>query len=184
MAVDQGKPELGSRRNELLKKEEEMKLKLYNIQENLLQQLGSAQGDILGNKELINSLNQTKMSSEDVFKSLEESKKLELQLEKEYQSYSPIAEFGSRLYFTIVSLSYINNIYQFSINSFKKVFQKSLKADFVESENYIDIQEKNLVRDVYYHVSRSLFNSDRLAFAFRLFSNMFKESLILEVSIF
>lgn len=178
------RPELGTRRSELLKKEEEMKLKLYNLQETLLEQLASAQGDILENKELINSLNQTKTSSEEISAALKESKKLEVQLDKEYESYREIADFGSRLFFTIQSLSEVNSIYQFSVSSFKKLFQRSLKAESVGSKTHIDQLKKNLVRVTYQYISRSLFNSDRLAFALRLFSNMYSEKIEPEVSMF
>lgn len=46
----QERPELEQRRSELLRQEEELKLKLDQLQEILLQELASAQGDILQNK--------------------------------------------------------------------------------------------------------------------------------------
>ncbi|KAK6637824.1 hypothetical protein RUM44_008246 [Polyplax serrata] len=176
LAVEQERPELGIRRSDLLKKEEEMKIELHDLQENLLKQLASAQGDILENKELINSLNQTKNSSEEISKALKESKKLESQLDEEYASYKDVADFGSRVFFTIRSLSEINPIYQFSVILFKKLFQKSLQSDMIEKYNSVE-QQKNLVRVTYQNVSRSLFNSDRLAFALLLSMNVFSDKI-------
>jgi hypothetical protein len=49
-ALRQERPELEQRRSELLRQEEELKLKLDQLQEILLQELASAQGDILQNK--------------------------------------------------------------------------------------------------------------------------------------
>jgi dynein heavy chain 2 len=46
----QERPELEQRQSELLRQEEELKLKLDQLQEILLQELASAQGDILQNK--------------------------------------------------------------------------------------------------------------------------------------
>ena len=162
-----------------------MKLKLYNFQENLLEQLASAQGDILANKELVNSLNETKTSSEEISKSLLESKKLEIQLDKEFQIYQSTADFGSKLFFTIKSLSALNNLYQFSVSSFKNLFKKSLKTQLLNSGrdvNDVIHQNTNLIKVVYQYVSRSLFNSDRLAFALRLFYNMYQDKVVPEVS--
>lgn len=49
-ALRQERPELEQRRSELLRQEEELKLKLDQLQEILLQELANAQGDILLNK--------------------------------------------------------------------------------------------------------------------------------------
>jgi dynein heavy chain 2 len=49
-ALRQERPELEQRRSELLRQEEELKLKLDQLQEILLQELANAQGDILQNK--------------------------------------------------------------------------------------------------------------------------------------
>lgn len=49
-ALHQERPELEQRRSELLRQEEELKLKLDQLQEILLQELANAQGDILMNK--------------------------------------------------------------------------------------------------------------------------------------
>jgi dynein heavy chain 2 len=48
--LHQERPELEQRRSELLRQEEELKLKLDQLQEILLQELANAQGDILQNK--------------------------------------------------------------------------------------------------------------------------------------
>jgi dynein heavy chain 2 len=49
-ALRQERPELEQRRSELLRQEEELKLKLDQLQEILLQELANAEGDILLNK--------------------------------------------------------------------------------------------------------------------------------------
>lgn len=183
-AIQQERPDLESRRSEILKQQEEMKSKLYDLQEILLQKLASAQGDILQNKDLLNSLNQTKANSEEISKALAESKNLEAQLDKECESYKPIAEFGSHLYFTITALSEICPMYLYSVQAFKKLFQKSLKIITIETENTFDNQKKNLIKVVYQYISRSLFKSERLAFALYLVKHAFPEKIKDEVKIF
>lgn len=49
-ALRQEKPELEVRQRDLLRQEEELKMSLDQLQENVLQQLANAQGDILQNK--------------------------------------------------------------------------------------------------------------------------------------
>ncbi|KAJ9599677.1 hypothetical protein L9F63_026473 [Diploptera punctata] len=120
------KPELEQRRSELLKQEEEFKLKLDQLQEILLQELANAQGDILQNKDLLASLNEAKASSAAVYESLSESSRLQAELNQECDSYRPLAEFGSTLYFVIMDLGKLNNMYQFSAASFMRLFEKAL----------------------------------------------------------
>jgi len=49
-ALKHDKPELEVRRGELLRDEEKMRTELEKLQENLLAELSSAQGDLLQNK--------------------------------------------------------------------------------------------------------------------------------------
>ncbi|GIY28883.1 cytoplasmic dynein 2 heavy chain 1 [Caerostris darwini] len=60
------KPELELKRTDLLRKEEEMKLQLTQLEESLLQELASARGNVLENEELVASLNKTKSSSNEI----------------------------------------------------------------------------------------------------------------------
>jgi hypothetical protein len=60
----QERPELEQRRSELLRQEEELKLKLDQLQEILLQELANAQGDILQNKVSRLKLKQTVLLSQ------------------------------------------------------------------------------------------------------------------------
>lgn len=76
------KPELETKKTELLKTEEEFKIELSKLEDTLLEELASAKGNILENKELLESLNKTKESSATIEKSLEESIKLTDSLDK------------------------------------------------------------------------------------------------------
>lgn len=76
------KSELELRRTELLKKEEEMKLEMTQLEESLLEELASSKGNVLENQELIDSLNKTKSSSNEIAAGLKESKNLQQSLEE------------------------------------------------------------------------------------------------------
>ncbi|XP_071452948.1 cytoplasmic dynein 2 heavy chain 1 [Hetaerina americana] len=167
------KPELDARRVQLLKEEEQWNIKLERLQENLLQELTGAQGDILQNKELLHSLNETKTSSSAVTQSLSASSNLRAELKKEYDVYCPLADFGSALYFATVELRRINSIYQFSTSALMSLMNKAL----AENEDKEDLRTKDLQNKLighsYYYISRSLFKCDRLMFALHLAHKMF-----------
>jgi dynein heavy chain 2 len=79
-------------------------------------------------QDLLASLNETKASSAAIFGSLSESSRLQAELNKECDVYQPLAEFGSTLYFIIMDLGKVNNMYQFSVNAFMRLFQKALSG--------------------------------------------------------
>ncbi len=130
--IQHEKPELESKKTELLRTEEDFKIQLSKLEDSLLEELASAKGNILENKELLESLNKTKESSATIEKSLEESLVLTESLDKEREVFLPLAETGSKLYFVISCLDGVNNMYKFSLNCYLKLFQKALvKADVI-----------------------------------------------------
>ncbi len=74
-------PDLESRKTQLLEQEEQFKIKLASFEKMLLDELANSEGNILDNKSLIDSLNQTKQQSNQIETALEESKKLQLSLD-------------------------------------------------------------------------------------------------------
>jgi dynein heavy chain 2 len=63
VALKHEKPELELRKSELLKSEEEHKLEIGRLEDFLLEELANATGNLLENKELLASLNETKTKS-------------------------------------------------------------------------------------------------------------------------
>ena len=66
-------PEIEKEKQELLEEQEKLKINLSTLEEKLLKELADSSGNILENKGLIQSLNQTKAQSQVVTKSLKES---------------------------------------------------------------------------------------------------------------
>lgn len=81
-------------------------------------------GNILDNKELLDSLNETKAKSNTIAASLSESKALQASLDTQREVYRPIAQRGSALYFLIKDLATVNHMYQFSLSVFLTLFRK------------------------------------------------------------
>ena len=88
--------------------------------------MASSSGNILENKELLSSLNETKEKSAGIAEALKESVKLQESLEQEGNAYLPLAQFASRLFFTIADLSKLNNMYRTSLTAFTRLYQKTL----------------------------------------------------------
>ncbi|MPC25130.1 Cytoplasmic dynein 2 heavy chain 1 [Portunus trituberculatus] len=121
------KPELEVRRTDLLRQEEDLKIQLVTLEDQLLTSLAESQGNILENKELLASLEQAKSSAATIESSLKESVSLQKSLENERKAYLPLAEAAANLYFVISDLSKLNNMYRFSLNAFQGLFHKALQ---------------------------------------------------------
>ncbi|XP_043547742.1 cytoplasmic dynein 2 heavy chain 1 isoform X2 [Chiloscyllium plagiosum] len=171
------KPELEERKTTLLQQEEEKKIQLAKLEDSLLEKLATSQGNILENKGLIESLNQTKASSALIQESLNESFKLQVSLDQERDAFLPLAETASKMFFIITDLSKINNMYRFSLSAFLRLFQRSLQSK-KDSEN-TDVRITSLIgslkTSVYEYICRSLFKADQLMFALHFVRGMHPE---------
>ncbi|XP_040902456.1 cytoplasmic dynein 2 heavy chain 1 [Toxotes jaculatrix] len=177
LTIQQEKPELETEKTRLLQQEEDKKIQLAQLEESLLETLATAQGNILENRELIDSLNQTKASSALIQESLLESHRLQASLDQERDAYLPLAESASKMYFVITDLSKINNMYRFSLASFLRLFQRALQAkkEAENTEARISALEASLKNMVYEYVCRSLFKADQLMFAMHFVKGMYPE---------
>uniref|UniRef100_A0A3P9C8V8 Dynein heavy chain ATP-binding dynein motor region domain-containing protein n=1 Tax=Maylandia zebra TaxID=106582 RepID=A0A3P9C8V8_9CICH len=177
LTIQQEKPELETEKTRLLQQEEDKKIQLAQLEESLLETLATAQGNILENRELIDSLNQTKASSALIQESLLESHRLQASLDQERDAYLPLAESASKMYFVITDLSKINNMYRFSLASFLRLFQRALQAKKEEENTDARIAAlgANLKNMVYEYVCRSLFKADQLMFAIHFVKGMYPE---------
>ncbi|MFT7803200.1 cytoplasmic dynein 2 heavy chain 1 [Arapaima gigas] len=177
LTIQQEKPDLETEKTRLLQQEEDMKIQLAKLEESLLETLATAQGNILENKELIESLNQTKSSSALIQGSLSESHRLQASLDQERDAYLPLAESASKMYFVITDLSKINNMYRFSLAAFLRIFQRALqsKEESRNTEARISLLAGRLKSTVYEYVCRSLFKCDQLMFALHFVRGMHPE---------
>ncbi|KAM8977653.1 cytoplasmic dynein 2 heavy chain 1 [Pelodytes ibericus] len=177
LTIQHEKPDLEEQKTKLLQQEEDKKIQLAKLEESLLETLATSQGNILDNKDLIESLNQTKASSALIQESLTESHRLQISLDQERNAYLPLAESASKMYFIICDLSKINNMYRFSLAAFLRLFQRTLlsKQDSGSTEVRIKSLISSLKHMVYEYVCRSLFKADQLMFALHFVRGMHPE---------
>lgn len=177
LTIQHEKPELEQRKTELLAEEEQKKIDLEKLEDSLLEQLAKAEGNILENKALLDSLNQTKSSSNTIIESLKASQEMEASLDQERNGFLPIAEAGSTMFFVISDLAKINNMYRFSLAAFLRLFERTLelKSEFENTEQRIKNLHQRLTSLVYETISGSLFKADRLMFAMHLVHGMHPE---------
>lgn len=158
LTVQNENPQLEEKKRNLINNENSMKKELKSLETALLKELATSQGNILQNKSLVKSLEETKVKSLIIAKSLSESLNLNATLEIERQKYHSIAVLASELYLILRDLKMINPMYQFSLPYFMKVFQRALNSQIVASE--VNLRVANfktmLEKIVFDQISRSM----------------------------
>ncbi|XP_056634261.1 cytoplasmic dynein 2 heavy chain 1 [Diorhabda sublineata] len=175
-AICQENPELEKRKKKLLKEKEEMEEKLSHLQNQLLEDLANSSGDILQDQKLLESLNNTKASSEAISEALKESNDVQQKLQAEYNVYKDLSEFGSSFYFACNEFAKYNILYLLSVPAFTKLFLKSLQS-FQGLDNSFSSQKKHLLNTVYTYMSRGIFQDDRLKFLLYLIFKLYPKEI-------
>ncbi|XP_073398257.1 dynein axonemal heavy chain 6 [Dendrobates tinctorius] len=164
------RPDLEEQRNQLIIRINSDKNQLKAIEERILKLLFTSEGNILDNEELINTLQESKITSGAIKTRLEEAEATEQKINTAREKYRTVATQGSVIYFVIASLSEIDPMYQFSLKYFKQLFNTTIET--AEKSNDLDIRLATLLDQTlfssYTNVSRGLFEQHKLIYSFML----------------
>ncbi|KAM4603925.1 LOW QUALITY PROTEIN: dynein axonemal heavy chain 6-like [Polymixia lowei] len=127
-AVRLERPDLEEQRNELIVRINTDRNQLKAIEDRILKLLFTSEGNILDNEELVQTLQESKVTSEAIKHRLEEAEATELMINAARERYRPVATRGSMVYFVIAGLSEIDPMYQFSLKYFKQLFNSTIET--------------------------------------------------------
>ncbi|XP_072261492.1 dynein axonemal heavy chain 6 [Pyxicephalus adspersus] len=164
------RPDLEEQRNQLIIRINSDKNQLKAIEERILKLLFTSEGNILDNEELINTLQESKITSGAIKTRLQEAETTEQKINTAREKYRTVATQGSVVYFVIASLSEIDPMYQFSLKYFKQLFNMTIES--AEKSNDLDTRLATLLKQTlfssYTNVSRGLFEQHKLIYSFML----------------
>uniref|UniRef100_A0A3P9C2G1 Dynein axonemal heavy chain 6 n=1 Tax=Maylandia zebra TaxID=106582 RepID=A0A3P9C2G1_9CICH len=163
-------PHLEEQRNELIVRINTDRSQLKDIEDRILKLLFTSKGNILDNEELVQTLQESKVTSEAIKHRLEEAEATELMINSARERYRPVATRGSVLYFVVASLSEIDPMYQFSLKYFKHLFNSTIETSEQSTvlEERLQILLNQILLNSYINVSRGLFEQHKLIYSFML----------------
>jgi len=111
---------------------------LADLESALLKNLSDADPNtILTNITLIESLENTKLTSNEIQKQQIEAQKTEETINTLREVYRRVSAEGAMLYFLLIQLNIVDHMYQYSLESFTTFFFKAIeKAEQFEEEEH------------------------------------------------
>jgi dynein heavy chain 2, cytosolic len=98
-------------------------------------------------------------------------------LDQQREVYRDFAHIGSNLFMVFGDLIKMNNMYQFSLSSFIKLFNKALdtRPQASSTEQKLAMLSDTLIRLTYSEIGRSLFKADRLTYSMHFVKGVFPQ---------
>ena len=183
MVVNVEKPELEMKKQELVRQQNDFKVTLSQLEDDLLTQLSAADpSTILDNIPLIEGLEKTKETSKEIAIQVAAAQKTEVEINTSRELYRPVAAEGSMLFFLIIQLCFIQHMYQYSLDAFVSFLLKAIDRtapceDLAERSKLLI----SMIRmTIFRWVNRGLFESHKLIFCSMLTFKLFSKGYLAE----
>jgi dynein heavy chain len=126
LVVAKERPDLQQQAADLRSQLAQYTITIQELEDNLLFRLANSQGDILEDIELIENLEETKKTANDIQEKVEVAKETEATIATAREAYRPVASRGSLMYFLIDTLSSLDRVYHFSMANFLAILDKGI----------------------------------------------------------
>jgi len=172
------RPDLEQKKDQLIISISADKKALKDIEDKILQMLADSKGDILDDENLINSLAQSKVTSNAIAERMKEAEVTTKEITVAREGYRPVATRGSILYFVIAGLAQVDSMYQFSLPAFARLYniriEKSTKSENLQER--INILIDDITRSFFANVCRGLFDVHKLLYSFVIAADVMKNA--------
>ncbi|CAG9313552.1 unnamed protein product [Blepharisma stoltei] len=126
LVVKKERPDLARMREELIQQQNSFKIKLKELEEDLLFKLTNAKGDILEDIELIENLETSKRIAGEVKEKMEIAKVTEVKILRASEEYRPAASRGALVFFMMNELHKVHTFYMFSLEAYLLVVMRAI----------------------------------------------------------
>jgi dynein heavy chain len=126
LVVKKERPDLASQKTALVQQQNNFKIKIQQMEDDILRRLAEAEGDVTDDVDLIEGLEKTKKIADDIKAKVVIAIKTELDINLVSEKYREVAARGSVLFFLMNDLHKIHSFYMYSLNAFVVIFQRGI----------------------------------------------------------
>jgi dynein heavy chain len=120
--VKKERPELASEQARLVEEDRGFKIKVKELEDQILYKLATAEGDITEDVELIEGLEDAKAISNDIAEKMEIAAEIQAKIQVTSEKYRSVAARAALLFFLMNDLVKMHTYYIYSLAAFMKVF--------------------------------------------------------------
>mmetsp|Transcript_22422 Transcript_22422/g.30704 ORF Transcript_22422/g.30704 Transcript_22422/m.30704 type:complete len:1916 (+) Transcript_22422:3-5750(+) len=173
-------PELERTRNELVQSFNSYKIQLKDLEDQLLERLSNAPEDILSDIPLIEGLEATKRTANEINDAVSRGIQTEIGINQAREVYRTVATEASLLYFVLLQLCFVDHMYQYSLDSFSMFFLKALKTAPASANTTERVQslQTTLRWTIFKWVVRGLFEKHKLIFLTQLAFGLMQQNIV------
>ena len=133
LVVRKERSDLAEERARLIQQDNQFKMKLKQLEDEILHRLASAEGDVTTDVALIEALEDAKRTSNDIQAKMEVANETQKSIQETSEKYRDVAARGALLFFLMNSLNRIHSYYMYSLNAFVVTFLRGI--DIVSETN-------------------------------------------------
>lgn len=175
IVVQKEEPSLEKQKSELTIRVASGKKQLIQLEDEILRLLSEAKGSLLDDEGLVNTLQKSKSTSEEVTLQLIVAEETEKKIDIARHGYKSAAVRSSLAYFVLDDMSRVDPMYQFSLDAYVDLFHLSIdnsRLSVATTEQSVskrcdDINTYHTLA-VYKYTCRGLFESHKLLFSLQL----------------
>ncbi|PVD19154.1 hypothetical protein C0Q70_21718 [Pomacea canaliculata] len=170
IVVRKERPELEEQKDNLVRSIAAGKKKLNECEDEILRLLNETKGSLLDDEQLVNTLQTSKTTSQEVSEQLQISEQTETKIDAAREGYRPCAQRASILFFVLNDMGRIDPMYQFSLDAYIELFMLSIEKSSRSSKLEERINNLNDYHTyaVYRYTCRGLFEQHKLLFSFQM----------------
>eukprot|EP00605_Chrysophyceae_sp_TOSAG23-4_P000236 GSChrysophyteH1.ASY1.ANO1.273.1 assembled CDS len=157
IVVQKEEPTLETQKSELTIRVAKGKRQLVDLENEILRLLSETQGSLLDDADLVNTLQASKVTSEEVTEQLKVAEETEKKIDAARLSYRPAAIRSSLAYFVLDDMARVDPMYQFSLDAYVELFNLSIDSSRIAN-----------------YTCRGLFEEHKLLFSLSLCSQIMR----------